>query len=275
MIYKFQGCTSLPSITIPRSVTSISYSAFYGCNSLTSVTCLNETPPSLSASYSFSNRANATLYVPAGSKSAYQLADYWNEFNEIVELPVDVTIGSTGYATFCSTCDLDFSGVSGLKAYIASGFSPSTGRLVLTRVDEVPAGEGLYLVGDEGTYEVPTTTTDMMYSNFLKGVTTATTIYPTEGSNTNFILSNGSYGVGFYTLSTSGELAAGKAYLQLPTSSVSNVKAVRLFFEDDATAIQDVEQDVQAERIYNLQGQQVNAPRKGLYIINGKKVILK
>ena len=32
----------------------------------------------------FSNRANATLYVPYGSKAAYEAADYWNEFKEIV-----------------------------------------------------------------------------------------------------------------------------------------------------------------------------------------------
>ena len=270
----FYQCSGLTSIIIPNSVTSIGSSAFFFCSSLTSVTCLNETPPSISSDI-FSNMATITLYVPAGSKSAYEAADYWKNINTIVELADDVTIGSTGYATYCSNNDLDFSGVSGLKAYIASGFSPSTGKLVLTRVDEVPAGEGLYLVGEEGTYTVPFTTTDMLYSNFLKGVTTATTISPTEGSYTNFILSNGSYGVGFYTLSSSGELAAGKAYLQLPTASVSNVKAISLAFEDDVTAIQDIEHEAKAEKIYNLQGQQVNAPRKGMYIINGKKVILK
>ena len=181
-----------------------------------------------------------------------------------------------GYATYCSTRALDFSDVSEVRAYIASGFSPSTGKLVLTRVDEVPAGEGLYLVGDPGTYEIPFTTTDMMYSNLLKGVTTATTIYPTEGSYTNFILTNGIHGVGFYTLSVSGELAAGKAYLQLPTASVSNVKAISLVFDDDdATAIQDIEGYIKAESIYNLQGQKVNQPKQGLYIINDKKILIK
>ena len=187
-----------------------------------------------------------------------------------------VNIGSTGYATFCSPYALDFSKVSDVRAYIASGFNPSTGKLVLTRVDEVPAGEGLYLVGNPGTHNVPFTETNMLYSNFLKGVTTATTIYPTEGSYTNFILANGSHGIGFYTLSNSGQLAAGKAYLQLPTSSVSHVKAISVVFEDDdATAIQDIEGCIKAESIYNLQGQRVNSPKRGLYIINGQKVLIK
>ena len=116
----------------------------------------------------------------------------------------------------------------------------------------------------------------MLYSNFLKGVTTTTTISPTEGIYTNFILSTGSHGVGFYTLSESGELAAGKAYLQLPTASVPNVKAINIIFdEDDPTAIQDIEGDIKADDIYNLQGQKVHNPKSGLYIINGEKVLIK
>ena len=162
-----------------------------------------------------------------------------------------------------------------MKAYIASGFNPSTGKLVLTNVTEAPAGEGLYLVGESGTYEVPFTETDMMYSNLLKGVTAATTISPTDGDKTNFILANGEHGVAFYSLSEAGELAAGKAYLQLPTASVPEVKAIRVIFDDDEDAIQSMEEESQTERIYNLQGQQVNAPKSGLYIVNGKKVFIK
>ena len=223
----------------------------------------------------FSHRGNATLYVPSGCKSAYEAATYWQTFKEIIEIPA-VNVGSTGFATFCSPVDMDFSGVSDIKAYIASGFNPSTGTLVLTRVTEVPAGEGLYIVGDEGSYDVPATTTDMVYSNLLKGVTTATTISPTEGDNTNFILANGSHGVGFYTLSAAGELAAGKAYLQLPTASVAGVKAISFVFNDgDETGISNVKDVPSIEGIYNLQGQRISQPRKGLNIINGKKVIIK
>ena len=171
---------------------------------------------------------------------------------------------------------MDFTSVNGIKAYIASGFNPETGTLVLTRVTEVPAGEGLYIVGTPDTYDIPETTTAMVYSNLLKGVTTATTISPTDGENTNFILANGSHGIGFYTLSAAGELAGGKAYLQLPTASVSHVKAINFAFSDDSeTGISETKEVREVKEVYNLQGQRVSQPKHGLYIINGKKVIVK
>ena len=275
--YAVPSTVNLSSITIPASVTTIGDYAFYGCSGLTSVVSKIKEPFNLSDVAFKGISSDCVLTVPKGKRDAYIAAGWTTDVFEggVVE-ETEVEIGSSGYATYSSTRDLDFSGVSGLRAYIASGFSPSTGRLVLTRVDEVPADEGLYIVGDPGTYEIPTTTTDMLYSNFLKGVTTATTISPTEGSYTNFILSTGSHGVGFYTLSSSGELAAGKAYLQLPTASVSNVKAIRLAFDDDdPTALQNIEDYTTAEDIYNLQGQKVSAPGNGLYIINGKKILFK
>ena len=82
--YAFLWCTMLNSITIPNSVTSIGGHAFSNCTSLTSVTVENPNPVTIEQK-TFSNRANATLYVPTGSKSAYQAADYWKEFKEIIE----------------------------------------------------------------------------------------------------------------------------------------------------------------------------------------------
>ena len=282
----FSGCSNMESLAYGSSVESIGQEAFSDCTALTSLVSKAITPPTCGSQALFDiNKWDCTLTVPQGSKAAYMQAEQWEDFFFIEEATGDtpiivednkIVIGSTGYATYCSTHDLDFSGVTELMAYIASGFSPSTSKIILTRVDEVPAGEGLYLIGNPGTYEVPFKETDMMYSNFLKGVTTATPIYPIEGGYTNFILSNGSNGIGFYALSSVNLLDAGQAYLQLPTSSVSNVKAISIIYEgDDPTAVQDIEGCIKAESIYNLQGQKVNNPKNGLYIINGKKVLVK
>ena len=81
----FSWCINLTSITIPASVTSIGSNAFENCGILTSVVVENVSPITIDEN-TFSNRANATLYVPAGTKTAYERADNWKEFKEIVEV---------------------------------------------------------------------------------------------------------------------------------------------------------------------------------------------
>ena len=81
--YTFSNCTSLTSVTLPESLTSMGIRDFYGCSSLTSVTVKNPTPITIETG-TFSNRTNATLYVPIGSKSAYEAANYWKEFKYII-----------------------------------------------------------------------------------------------------------------------------------------------------------------------------------------------
>ena len=86
----FRSCSGLTSVTIPNSVTSIGNYAFWNCSGLTSVTVENPEPAAIFAS-TFSNYANATLYVPVGAKAAYEAADYWKEFAQIVEKGVETT----------------------------------------------------------------------------------------------------------------------------------------------------------------------------------------
>ena len=87
--YMFTNCSELSEITIPNTCKIIGDSAFYSCSALTSVTVLNPTPIYISQN-TFSNRKNATLYVPFGSKAAYKAANYWKEFKQIIELPGNI-----------------------------------------------------------------------------------------------------------------------------------------------------------------------------------------
>ena len=272
----FYNLRGLRSITIPFSVSSIGDDAFASCSNLTSVTVCMKTPVAITSTV-FSNRTNANLYVPYGSKAAYKAANYWKEFKEIVELTsTNIAMTSAGVCTYASPYDLDFSNVNGLQAYIVSSFNPSTSTLTLTPVTEVPAGEGLLLKGAEGDYEVPFTTTTASYTNLLIGVTTPTNISPINGSETNFILASGKHGIGFYTLSESGILAAGKAYLHLPTSDVSSSRPLTLVYENEPSGIEGISEMEEADRQYfDLQGRRIAQPTKGLYVVNGKKIIIK
>ena len=81
------NCTNLKSVIIGNSVTSIGGAAFNGCTGLTSVKALNPTPVSIAQDV-FTNRKNATLYVPKGSEKAYQTASNWREFKKIINIPL-------------------------------------------------------------------------------------------------------------------------------------------------------------------------------------------
>lgn len=82
--HSFYWCSSLTSVTIPGNVTSIGSNAFDYCDKLTIVKVESFTPVPIAENV-FSNRRNATLYVPVGCTAVYQAAPYWNEFKEIVE----------------------------------------------------------------------------------------------------------------------------------------------------------------------------------------------
>ena len=77
----FGFCSSLTSITIPNSVTSIG-DAFYGCSSLTSITCLGITPPE--ASDLGANTSTCKLIVPHSAYNAYLRHTYWGQFLNII-----------------------------------------------------------------------------------------------------------------------------------------------------------------------------------------------
>ena len=80
----FQDCTSLAFIDIPASVTSIGYGAF-DCENLTSVYCHWQVPLELVSYIDPFYNYSATLYVPVGTKSAYETVYPWSGFKNIVE----------------------------------------------------------------------------------------------------------------------------------------------------------------------------------------------
>jgi hypothetical protein len=91
-----------------------------------------------------------------------------------------------------------------------------------------------------------------------------------DGINNAYLLTNGSQGVGFYRC-TGGTLAANKSYLQLDGS----LQTVRIRLGNNATGIEStIEKDTQDSIvIYDIMGRRVKNLGKGIYIVNGKKII--
>ena len=181
---------------------------------------------------------------------------------EIIGNGRTIAVGAAGYSTFSTDKAVDVTGV--VTAYKAS-YDGS--KVVLTEVTEIPADAGVIIEAAEGTHIAPTITTaaaltgnDLLVSN---GSVT--------GNGTIFVLANGTHGVGFYKLATGEAVPAGKAYLVIPSSSNDFIGF------DDTTGISDIKGKKEEVRdvYFDLQGRRVANPTKGLYIVNGKKVIIK
>lgn len=277
----FNDINSLTSIVIPESVTSIGQYAFRFCNSLAEVVCKAKVAPQLKSD-AFSNDvlSKATLYVPEESVESYKADSEWKKFSDIQPLPYAyINISAAEKTTYCSEHALDFTNIEGAKAYIASGFSPSTGVVLLTKVDKVPARVGFMVIGKEGKYEVPYCETDFTYANLLVGTMSQTTIASTADGKTNYVLSKGSDGVMFY-LANNAMVPAKKAYLSIPSTIVdeTQVKAVRLAFEDDMTTniirVEDMTKKT-TDKVYGLDGRCKMGLSSGINIVNGKKIYVK
>ena len=126
----FEGCSGLTSIDIPSSVSSIDYSAFQRCSNLTEVKVGMIVP--LTIEYSFINRENATLYVPHGSKAAYDAADYWNEFREIVEVIEVDDVATQDDALYIEPMDGRKGGMANIKVKLKNAASVTSYGLELT-----------------------------------------------------------------------------------------------------------------------------------------------
>ncbi len=186
-----------------------------------------------------------------------------------------LTVSSVGMATYCSADALDFSDVSGIRAYVAAGFNPDNGRLLLMHVNEVPAGTGLVVKGTAGTYSIPVKPTDFYYLNLLKPVFEAMTVPSASDGYANYVLADGEDGLLFYR-SDDATLSANRAYLQLPAAAAGARQFIECEEADEATAISSLRDGSQSSgEYYNLQGQRVAHPAKGLYIKDGKKVLIK
>jgi hypothetical protein len=197
--------------------------------------------------------------------------------------PEDITIyadiTSAGYASFSSTYDLDFSKVEGLKAFIATGGDDN--NVTLEEVDDAKAGTGLVLKGNEGTYSIPAIAsgTDHSATNKLWAITSDGTVGAASDANyTNYVLALQDSKVVFapVTGSNTASVKAGQAALSLQTAG-TGARALSISFDDEATGINTVESNTSIENdaIYNLRGQRVSQPTKGLYIVGGKKVMVK
>lgn len=190
---------------------------------------------------------------------------------------VPVTVSSVGYATFCSDKSLDFTD-SKIEAYTATldEADPENIKVNFARTMTVAAGEGVLLHAEGGATEnVPAiANADKTEGNVLVGELNGIESQPsTDGSFNYYILNNGARGLGFYAANDKA-IGAGKAYLKIAVAQAAKLSFVGL--DGVVNGIGEIGAGAAADNTYHsLSGMRTNRPAKGLYIKNGKKVIVK
>lgn len=310
----FYEMTSLKSVTLPKSLTTIGDYAFTSCDALETITSYATTAPTLGAD-ALKGKAdwdviakNCVLKVPDGCVANYaaytfdntKAWSYYDTFygsNNIHELSYP-SITEAGYSTYYN--DYGYIMPEGVEGYIVNWTYEGKANLVKVYEpgDEVFAGIALLwksttdldaekwytveaLASGGNTAAWPLDAEGNAYTNLLCGtqVEGTTTAWGTESTDYYYYkLANGANGVGWYYGTTEGVAftnAAHKGYLLVSKSS-----GAREFVSlgSDVTGIKELKSSKMKElssEYYDLQGRRVLNPTKGLYIVNGKKVIVK
>ena len=245
-VWAFRYCNSLTSIEIPASVKSIGNSSFLECNNLTSVT-LNSNPQI--QSNAFPVTAKVTMNLTANPVGGDKWMTFFNDrYNFLADENTTVYKG------------------------ILSGSS-----IVLKPVEDkiVTAGTAVILKSTGNpVMTLNSAASSDTNSNSLQGVSNVNGLL---SDGTIYVLNKGTSGVGFYKLKSGKTLGYGKAYL-----SGSNAPSYLNFEENETTEIREVKEvnvviEVNDNSWYTLDGRKMDSKptAKGLYIVNGKKVVIK
>lgn len=157
------NCKELESITLPSTLLSINEELLGECPSLSKIivkmtdpTILNIESSSLIYVYdSPSIYETARLYVPNGSKAAYQVADYWKDFNEIIEFLPVITFADANVKAICvANWDTDGDGeLSEAEAAAVTDLGQVfKNNTQITSFEELHFFTGLTSIGTEAFY---------------------------------------------------------------------------------------------------------------------------
>ena len=179
-----------------------------------------------------------------------------------------VTIGSTGYSTLYTP----------IKVAVPEDVTAYTGELngewlTLTEIENViPANIAVVLQGDANTYTFNASSAEAteIENNDLTGSTETVATSSVEG--TVYTLQSHNGGVAFKRY-TGTNLTGFKAYLAV--ESQAQAIRIRKGSEEGTTSIENAQLTMDNENvvIYDLQGRRVEKMEKGIYIVNGKKII--
>jgi len=278
--------TSLTSVSIPASVRVIGSSAFQGCSSLQSVTIF---APELDwySAYAFDNNASGRkIYVFSDCVETYK--SEWSKYANAIEAIPALAVRDAGgeLGSWCTYYNgmADVTVADGTTVYTAKRNNEGGVTLTATGSNIIKRGEAVLLKSAANVVlSSAASSGDGVYDgNELQGVDVET---PQDANTTYYVLSKVNGVFGFYKLARENgnsepiKLGANKAYL-----AVANAHDAPEFigFGENTTAINEHEFNESHElsgAIYDLQGRKIangqKPTAKGLYIVNGKKIVIK
>ncbi len=271
----FMHCSSLASISIPATVTTMGYSVFDGCRNLATAYVYSPAVP-YNQNWNFDHiDVDFSIYVYNSLVDDYKTTNWWSQYSEHIK-PITITAKEVATGEYWSTYYNEYADIIVPEGVQVFKVEQNGTSLSLTKIDDriITKGEGVVLKSNSANIlpEYSESSSATSYSdNSLYGTMTNIT-----NPGNAYVLNNGSNGLGFYRLKASGTIGANKAYLTY-TAPSSAPSYNFLGFNQETTGIKSSLQLDQTESgtVYDLQGRRVEHPTKGLYIMNGHKVIIK
>ena len=267
----FMNCSKLHSISLPNSITSIGFGAFGWCPDLLEVYSYIENPFAINNGgmgdaynpFDF-YREGLTLYIPVGTKAKYEATEGWKEFKNIVEMtPYDVLDDNTVAAHFLEP---DEEGKVEIPAteIAANAFKDNKELTEVTIPGTVTKiGDGAF-AGCENLraiYVYAPEPISLTVAEARSMVTRAVDNVPSQFE-----------GIDFEACTLYVPIGSEQKYRE--------AEGWKLFTHivgvEDPSGITTIHTAQNAnEAVYNLSGQRLATPKKGLNIIGGKKIVVR
>lgn len=268
----FSDNANLTTVFINGVECYLAVSAFAKCDNLKDVYITSDNEP-VAGRYGYPFTNDPTVHVVPNYLETFKGLNTCNTTNFDTNLSITL---NKEWTTLSSAYNLDFSNVEGLTAYTAK-YNEANDAVALTPVKKVKAHTGLILKGEAGkTYTLP-----ILPSNKELEAATGNDLVDcvdaiwSTGRDNDYFLHDGE----FVKSKNNGWALPGKSYLYIEGGRHTNNSnsPLRVYVDNTATAINGITNNpvVKDEAYYNLQGVKVQHPQHGVFIHNGKKVVLK